>query len=466
MYQVPSTTKQPTGMFGFSIVWFGQLVSLLGSSMTGFALTFWAWKITGQATALALVGFFSFAPSILVSPLAGALVDRWNRKLVMMLSDLAAGLSTIAILILYYTNSLEIWHLYITGAFASVFQAFQWPAYSAAISTMLPKKHYARANGMISMAESASGIVAPALAGFLLIVIGISGILLIDVVTFVFAVSSLLFVHIPQPKVSAAGTESKGSLWKESGYGFRYILARPSLLGLQLMFFVINFVGGFQFTLLAPMILARTNSNAAAMGTVQSAFGIGGLLGGLLLSFWGGPKRKVHGVLLGMMLTSFSGGVLMGLGHTTLIWALAAFLTMLVMPVLNGSNQAIWQAKVPPDIQGRVFSVRRLIAQISSPLAILIVGPLADKLFEPQMQSGGSLATLFGPLVGTQTGSGMALIMLISGVVGMLAALCGYLFPAVRNAETLIPDHTDGPEESEDATAPAAPVGELQPATE
>ncbi|MBA3468293.1 MAG: MFS transporter [Herpetosiphonaceae bacterium] len=447
-------------MFGFSIVWFGQLVSMLGSSMTGFALTFWAWQITGQATALALVGFFSFAPAIIVSPLAGALVDRWNRKLVMMLSDLAAGLSTIVILILYYTGNLQIWHLYLTGAFSSVFQAFQWPAYSAAISTMLPKKHYARANGMITMAESASGIVAPALAGFLLLIIGISGVLLIDVVTFVVAVGSLLFVHIPQPKASAAGAEGKGSLWKESGYGFRYILARPSLLGLQLTFFVINFVGSFQFTLLAPMILARTNSNAAAMGTVQSAFGIGGLLGGLLLSVWGGPKRKVHGVLIGMMLTSLSGGVLMGLGNSTLLWAGAAFLTMLAMPILNGSNQAIWQSKVPPDIQGRVFSVRRLIAQISGPVAILIVGPLADKVFEPQMQAGGSLASMFGPLVGTQAGSGMALIMVLSGVLGVIAALCGYLFPAVRNAETLIPDHTDSPEE---ASATLGIVGELQP---
>jgi hypothetical protein len=136
---------------------------------------------------------------------------------------------------------------------------------------------------------------------------------------------------------------------------------------------------------------------------------------------------------------------------------------MLVMPILNGSNQAIWQAKVPPDIQGRVFSVRRLIAQISGPVAILIVGPLADQIFEPQMTSAGSLANLFGPLVGTQTGSGMALIMVFSGAVGVIAALCGYLFPAVRNAETLIPDHTDGPEES--ATAPSV-VGELQPATE
>ena len=464
MYSVPQPKRGPSGMLGFSIVWFGQVVSLLGSSMTAFALTFWAWQITGQATALALVGFFSFAPSIIVSPLAGALVDRWNRKLVMMFSDLATGVATIAIFILYATGNLQIWHLYVTGAFSSVFQAFQWPAYSAAISTMLPKKHYTRASGMISMAESGANIIAPALAGFLLVAIGISGILIIDIVTFVFAVTSIAFIFIPQPKTSDDGAKAKGSLFKESGYGFRYILARPSLLGLQLMFFVANFVGGFQSTLLAPMILARTDSNVAAMGAVQSAFGIGGVLGGLLLTAWGGPKRKVHGVLLGMMLTSFSGGVLMGLGQTTWVWAAAAFLTMLFMPILNGSNQAIWQAKVPPDVQGRVFAVRRLIAQISSPLAILLVGPLADKLFEPRLAVGGAWTHTWSPLVGSGPGAGIAMIMIISGIVGVVAALCGYLFSAVRNAETLIPDHTDSADERE--AAPNVVVGELQGATE
>jgi MFS transporter, DHA3 family, macrolide efflux protein len=462
MYKVQPERKGPTGMLGFSIVWFGQVISLLGSSMTGFALTFWAWKITGTATALALVGFFSFAPSIIVSPLAGALVDRWDRKLVMMVSDLAAGISTIVVFILYHYGLLEIWHLYITGAFASVFQAFQWPAYSAAISTMLPKKHYARASGMISMAESGANIVAPALAGFLLITIGIAGVLIIDIVTFIIAVSSIAFIFIPRPKVSEVGAASKGSLFKESGFGFRYIASRPSLLGLQLMFFITNFMGGFQFTLMAPMVLARTVGSATAFGAIQSAMGIGGLLGGLLLSVWGGPKRRVHGVLVGMMLCNFFSGVVMGMGQTAWVWAFAAFMTMFFMPVLNGSNQAIWQAKVPPDIQGRVFAVRRLIAQVSSPVAVLLVGPLADKLFEPRLMAGGSWAGTFGALVGTGPGAGMAMLMVISGTIGIVGGLSGYLFPAIRNAETLIPDHSEDHEEPEQA--PAVQVGELQPA--
>jgi DHA3 family macrolide efflux protein-like MFS transporter len=189
--------KRRSGMPAFTIVWFGQLVSQIGSGLTWFVLSIWAWQETGLATALALVSFFSFGPTVLLSPVAGALVDRWNRKLVMMLSDLAAGLSTVAVLLLYVTGNLEIWHLYITGAFAGAFQAFQWPAYSAAITMMVRKEQYGRASGMLSVAESASTIAAPVLAGMLIMVIGIAGVMLIDIVTFLFAIATLLVIHIP-----------------------------------------------------------------------------------------------------------------------------------------------------------------------------------------------------------------------------------------------------------------------------
>jgi len=218
-------TNRPTGLFAFTIVWLGQVVSLFGSATTQFALTIWAWQLTGSVTALALVAFFSFGPTVLISPIAGALVDRWNRKLVMMLSDLAAGLSSIAILLLYTFGALQIWHLYVAGAFAGIFQAFQWPAYSAAISIMLPKEHYTRASGMISLAESGSGILAPLAAGALIGLLGsgsglngISVILIVDIVTFVFAIGALMFVHIPQPARTEEGRKGQGSIWADSSW--------------------------------------------------------------------------------------------------------------------------------------------------------------------------------------------------------------------------------------------------------
>jgi DHA3 family macrolide efflux protein-like MFS transporter len=434
-----------SGMPGFTIVWVGQVISFLGSGMTWFALTIWAWEITGQATALALVGFFSFGPTVLLSPVAGALVDRWNRKLVMMFSDLAAGLSTVVILILYASGNLQIWHLYAAGAFAGVFQAFQFPAYSAAVTMMLPKEQYVRASGMLSLAESASGVFAPIMAGVLLGPIGIAGIMVIDVVTFVVAIAALLIVHIPQPAATEVGKEARGNLWKESAYGFKYIYERPSLLRLQLIFFGINLIAIFGFTVLSPMILARTGNNELALGTVRSAMGLGGVVGGLLLSAWGGPKRRVNGVLLGMALASLLGELVIGLGGSIAFWAMGAFFSSFFIPIINGSNQAIWQAKVAPDVQGRVFAVRRLIAQITGPLSMLLAGPMADRVFEPAMMPGGVLASTFSDLVGTGSGAGMSLMFVITGAFGVLVALGGYLSPAVRNVEELVPDHDPVP---------------------
>jgi DHA3 family macrolide efflux protein-like MFS transporter len=373
MVAAKSRKRQPTGMTGFTVIWFGQLVSLLGSAMTTFAISIWAWQETGQATALALAGFFGFGPTILLSPFAGAIVDRYNRKLVMMLSDLAAGISTIALLILYTSGNLQIWQIYVANAFAGAFAAFQFPAYSAAVTTMMEKKNYARAAGMLSLADSASGIFAPIIAGAVIGVIGISGIMTFDIITFIFAISMLLLVYIPEPETTVEGAGSRGSFLRESFFGFKYIFERPSLLGLQMIFFAINFIAMFSFILLTPMILARTNNNELLLGAVMSIGSIGGVIGGLVMSTWGGPKRKINGVLIGMMLIGLSQGVI-GLGQALLIWAAGNFLVAFILPILNGSNQAIWQAKVAPDVQGRVFATRRLIAQITAPIAMIMAG--------------------------------------------------------------------------------------------
>jgi len=437
----PSQPLHPTGMLAFTIIWIGQVISLLGSAMTTFALTIWAWEITGEATALALVGFFSFAPTILISPFAGALVDRWNRKFVMMLSDLAAVSSTVAVLLLFSTGNLQIWHLFATGAFAGAFGAFQFPAYSAAVTTMVSKEQYGRASGMLSAAQFASGIFAPALAAILLGITGITGILTFDIITFLVAIGALLLVHVPQPVITEEGRKSRGSLWKESVYGFHYIFERRGLLGLLIVFFGINLVATFAFTLIAPMILARSESDVATLGIVQSAIGIGGMVGSVLLSIWGGPKRRIHGVLIGLTLVML-GVLFIGFGRNPIVWVPAAFFAMFFIPIVQGSSNAIWQVKVAPDVQGRVFATRALIATISRPAALLLTGPLADNVFEPALMTGGSLVHVFGGLVGIGPGAGMALMFLISGSLGMFVGLGGYAFRVVRNVEDILPDHT------------------------
>ncbi|HVU14278.1 MAG TPA: MFS transporter [Phototrophicaceae bacterium] len=438
--------SRPTGMRAFLTVWFGQLVSLLGSAMTQFALTIWAYEKTKSATALALVTFFTFGPAIILSPLTGALVDRWNRKLVMTFSDIAGFISTCSILLLYNSGSLQIWHLYVAGAAVGIFSTFQWPAYSAAITTMLPKEQYARASGMLGLADSASSVFAPILATALLAGVGIDGVMIIDAFSFVFAVATLIFIHVPQPEKTETGAKSKGNLWHESLYGFRYILQRPSLLGLQLCLFCINLTGAFTASLIAPLVLARTDNGDAALATVQSLGAVGGVIGGLILSTWGGPKRKIHGVLLSMIGASLLGQGVLGLSTTVIGWSIGAFARALFLPFLNGSNQAIWQTKVAPDVQGRVFAARRMIAQATIPLSLLIAGPLADHVFEPAMASGGALAPIFGGLIGTGPGAGTGLMFLLFGIVGGCVGLIGYLSPSIRNVEDALPDHEPAPE--------------------
>jgi hypothetical protein len=431
-------------MRAFLIFWLGQLVSLLGTNMSRFALTIWAWDLTGQATALALVAVFSFAPAVLISPIAGAMVDRLPRKLMMMLSDGAAGIASFCILLLYLSGNLQLWHLYVAGAFTGIFESFQFPAFSAAISTMVPKEQYGRANGLLSLAESASSIAAPVFAGLLLTVIGIGGILMIDVATCVFAIGVLAFITVPQPKrttdIDAHGNAIKSNFWQETTYGFRYIWVRPSLLGLQMTFLVSNLLTGIGLVLINPMVLARTNNSELSLATVQTAFGIGGVVGGLMLSTWGGPKRRVHGVLLGFVWASLF-QVWLGIGQSVWVWSAASFLMMLSVPIINGSNQAIWQAKVAPDVQGRVFGARRVFAQVAGPVGMALSGPLADFVFEPAMRPGGALVPALGWLFGIGPGAGMGVIIALTGLIAAAVGIVAYAIPAIYHAEALLPDH-------------------------
>jgi MFS family permease len=359
----------------------------------------------------------------------------------MMVSDLVAVLSISGIFYLYAAGRLEFWHLYIAAAFNGVGNTFQWPAYSAAIGIMIPKEQLGRVNGLMSLIESGPGVVAPLLAGALLPIIGLTGILAIDIITFFFAVGALAIVTVPQPRQTEEGKQAQGSLLKEAAFGFRYIFARPSLLGLQLVFFFGNLFSGIGQTVLAPMVLARTHQNSLIFGTVETAGAVGVIIGGVAMSTWGGFKRRVHGVLGGWLYSGILGTAILGLKFGLPNWVAGMLLGALAAPLINGSNQAIWQSKVAPDLQGRVFSARRLIAWFTSPVTPIIGGTLADFVLEPAMRGQGALSGLFGWLVGTGPGAGMGLLIIFCGLVTSLVGLTGYFVPAVRDAEDLLPDH-------------------------
>ncbi len=442
---MPSSIKnmknRPTGMFGFTIVWFGQIVSVLGSSMTQFALTIWTYQTYGSATALGLVSTSFILPFLLLMPVAGVMVDRYNRKLMMMVSDLFAVSATIGIFILHSMGTLQLWHLFAAAAINGIGNTFQWPAYSAAISTMIPKKHYSRANGMMSLVESLPNVLAPMLAGLLLPIITLSGILIIDIATFFLAIAALLIVHIPQPVKTMEGQEGKGNFIKEALFGFKYIFERKGLLGLLLFFMTLNFISGMAYSVFAPFILSRTSNSSTAFGAVQSAASLGAVIGGLLVSLWGGFKRRMKSILLGEFLTGL-GIFLLGIGRSLPWWIVFAAFGSICFPFTNGASQAIWQAKVAPDVQGRVFSSRRMIAWILNPITPIIAGVLADYVTEPFMKSGKGLAGILGKILGNTPGSGMALQYLLAGILYMLAAVTVTLFiPVVRNLEDNLPDH-------------------------
>lgn len=432
--------QRPTGITAFIVIWITQIVSILASGMTGFALSIWMYQKTESATAMGLIQVFYITPFLLMSPIAGVMVDRYSRKLMMMVSDVAGGVGTLFVLIMFASGRLEFWHLYLASVLAGIGNTFQWPAYSAAISTMIPKEQLGRVNGLMSLMEAGPGVLAPILAGVLLPIIGIEGILLFDVVTFLLAIGALTLVFIPNPRKTEEGQQGAGNLWKEATYGFKYIFARPSLLGLQLVFFAGNLFSGIGFTVLAPMILARTDQNSVIFGTVQSSFAVGGIIGGLIMSAWGGFKRRVHGVLLGWTLSGL-GMVVLGMGQNLYWWVAAAIFIDLCIPLVNGSNQAIWQSKVAPDVQGRVFSARRLIAWFTNPITPIIGGTLADFVLEPAMRTQSGLTSIFGGLVGSGPGAGMGLLIFLTGLGSILVGLGGYLFPAIRNAEDILPDH-------------------------
>ncbi|MCX7594876.1 MAG: MFS transporter [Fischerella sp.] len=421
----------------FILIWFGQLISLIGSGLTRFALGVWVYQNTGSVTEFALISLFAMLPSILMSPLVGVLVDRWNRRFCMILSDTGAGLSTLAIVLLLLLGKLEVWHIYLAVAVSSTFSAFQWPAYAAATTMLVPKQHLGRASGMVQLAEAVSRLLSPMLAGALVVTIQIQGVILIDCVTFLFSLVTLLLVRFPKPKTSVEDEVRQSWGLREFTYGWTYITACPGLLGLLIFFAGINFLIGVVSVLVTPLVLAF--ASATVLGTVLSIGGSGMLVGGLVMSVWGGPKNRILGVF-GFTLLGGLSILLAGLMPSVPIFFAAAFIYYFGVSIINGCDQAIWQSKVAPAVQGRVFAVRSMLALASLPLAYLIAGPLADQVFEPLLTPTGLLAGSIGKFIGVGRGYGIALLFVVMGMLTILAIALGYLYPPLRRLEDELPD--------------------------
>jgi penicillin amidase len=429
-------------LYVFVLIWLGQLISLTGSGLTGFALGVWYYQKQGSVTQLALFSFFNVVPGVLLSPVAGALVDRWDRRRAMLLSDMGGGLCSLTVWLLlaggqFHLWPLQIWHLYVPVAISSAFSAFRWPAYYAVTTVLVPKQHFGRAGGMIELGPAVSQVIAPALAGVLVVSLGLQAVILVDLATFVFAVVTLLIVRVPRPEATTAGQEGKGSLLHEAAYGWAYIQSRPGLLGLLIFAAATNLTMGFIMVLIIPLVLSFTS--ASTLGIILSIAGSGMLLGGLVMSIWGGPRRRMSGVL-GFTLLGGALLLLGGLRPNVPLVACAAFVFLFGVPIISGCSQAIWLSKVAPDVQGRVFAVRRMIVLSSAPLTRLVVGPLSDNVFEPWLAPGGWLAASVGRIIGTGPGRGIALMLILLGIFNMLVTVIAYFSPRIRNVEDELPE--------------------------
>lgn len=420
----------------FLWLWFGQTISTFGTTVTFFALGVYLYETTGQATPLAILGIARFLPQILLSPLAGVIVDRIDRKWAMLLSDVGQGLAVLAVLLLFAAGLLQPWLIYLLFAVASLADSLRWTAEAATITLLVPHEHLGRANGLQSFGEGLGGVAAPAIAGALLAVIGISHLLLIDVLSYALDVVILLSLAIPRVAVTA---RPQGTIRREMATGWQYIRARSGLLALLLITAVANLADiSVVWRLVPALVLAATHRNTVALGLVGSAFDLGMLAGGAVMAGWGGPRNRVLGLIGGSVLLALGGEVLFGLGRTLPLWLLAAFLGPFFIPIRLGSSQSLWQAKVAPELQGRVFAVRRAISQITFPLGLLLVGPLADDVATPAMR--GSLGHALQPVFGSGPGRGYALTMVLLGLFTALVYLLGVLLPAVRSVQRDLPD--------------------------
>jgi hypothetical protein len=436
--------RRPNGMWGLFIIWIGQMISGVASSITFFALPNWILSTTGvSGSALSYWESAFFGAYLVVILFAGVLIDRYNRKMMMLIYDFMC-LTTVAILLVLQTSGqLMVWHLYVSAILQGIGFAFQAPSYSAAITTMVPRKQFVRANGFVSLLDNAPGIVGPFLAVFMVGSIGLSGVLALNMLSFVVSIGTLLFVEIPPTPRTQEGVMSRSRFWKEVLFGVKYILQRPGLLGIQLIFLFGNFFTGVALSLTAlyTMIFLRTGGNQETANLLQSFGAAAAVFFGVILTSYGRIKRPVRTILLGWIVSSLFGMGLLGLGQSFAVWLIAVMIDSSFDPVVNVSIDTFLQTKVPPDLQGRVFSASDFLAQILIPITPLVAGVLGENVFEPAMVDGGLLARSFGWLVGTGPGSGFGLMIFFCGIGGMLVGVFGYLTPAVRNVNRILPDY-------------------------
>lgn len=421
----------------FYILVITQTFSIIGSRMTALAIGIRVFADTGQAAPLLLVAFFNELPAMLANSVVGVWIDRWDRRWVMMVADAGQALGSVLLLLSFVSGSFQLWHLYVVALTQGIFAMFQSPAKDAVVTMLVPSEQRDRANAVQAMAFPLAGVIAPAVTGLLYVIIGLAGIVFIDLLTFFSAIFAVYLMRIPRPQQSVETLSARGQFWSELSSGFRYVYTRPGLLGLMLYITTINFLLNGPLELSLPYLITITGSETLT-GMVLAASSLGGFVGAGLLALYSG---RFHSRLWLILIAMTVVGVMFlfhGSTRSPLTLALSIFILIAALQVIV-LYTSILQVKTPPDMQGRIFSITGQLAYLASTASFLLIGPLVDRVLEPAVATP-AWETVEG-VVGNQPGAGMGLVLVVTGVLILLATLLAWALPALRRVEATLPDY-------------------------
>ena len=398
----------------FFIIWTGQAFSLVGSGVVQFALVWWLTLETGSATVLALAMMVAMLPQIIAGPFIGPLIDRWNRRRVMVAADSGIAVVTLVLILLFILDSVEIWHVFVAVALRGIGGAFHFPAMVASTSLMVPKKHMTRIGGLNQAVNGIVGIVSPAIAATLIIFLPMEWVLSFDIVTATIAVIPLLFIMIPQPARDEASAEKPPSVLREMKEGFAFLRAWPGMVALLLLIMPINMVFAPVSALMPIYVTEFFQKGVEELAMVEISFGLSFVIGGLALGVWGGTKRKMYTILGAGVVTGLAGiGVGLVPSHLFVLSLFWFFVTGFAVAIMNGCAIGVLQTTIRADMQGRVFSLVGSATMAMTPLGLVIAGPVADA-------------------------AGVPVWFLMAGAVTTVLMIVGFLSPSVLKIEDVM----------------------------
>lgn len=410
----------------FIILWLTQALSSLGSSMTGFALVVWLYNDSGSALTTALLTVCSYAPYVIVSIFAGAISDKWNKKAVMLVCDSFAALTTVCILVLFKTNSLEVWHLYILNTLNGLMNSVQSPASDVATTLLTPEKHYQKTSAMRYFSNSLVSILTPVLAAAIVSFAGLDAVIAFDLATFAVAFTVLLFfIKIPEVPQNES---SKETLLQSAKGGISYLGRNKGILCMILFLSAINFIASIYNAALPALILSK--SNEAALGAVSSSVGIATLVGSIIATVFPKPKSRSKTICACLLVSMSTENFLLAFGNNTIAWCIGAVLGWLFIPLMSANYDVIFRSTVPKEMLGRIYSVRNTLQFFSIPVGYFLGGFLVDSVFEPFMV--GTENTLLLNIFGTEKGSGAALLFFVIGIAGVIVCAVFSRIKALR----------------------------------